>query len=396
MHSFRQSPADPAFVQDPYPAYEAMRREGDIVMWEDYGMAAAVSHEAVQAILRGRDFARLPPAGHEAPTPWDDLPAFRRLEEASMLSNEAPRHPVLRRSVVTAFTNARVQAMAPQIEALCHELIDAFPRGPFDLLSAYCTPIPVTVIAQMLGEPVALAPKLLEWSHAMVRLYTQAPQGAERAAAERASAEFAAHLTASLATKEGRADGDLAQALKAEAEAGRLSADEVLGTCVLLLNAGHEATVHAIGNAVRLLLATPDPAALASAGQVAATAEEALRLDPPLHLFTRYTQRDTEVAGHAFAKGRQVACLLGAANRDPAVFDAPAAFRPGRNAKALTSFGAGVHFCLGAPLARLEMQIALRVLFARLPGLRLAEPPAFAPTYHFHGLSRLMVTQGKA
>ncbi|WP_108259728.1 cytochrome P450 [Mangrovicoccus ximenensis] len=396
MQTFRQPPADPAFVQDPYPAYEAMRALGSIVMWEEYGMAAAVSHDAVQAILRSRDFARLPPAGHEAATPWDSLPAFRRLEEASMLSNEAPRHPVLRRSVVTAFTNARVQAMAEQIEALCHRLIDGFPDGPFDLIAAYCTPIPVTVIAEMLGEPVSLAPRLLDWSHAMVRLYTQAPGAEDSAAAERASAEFAAHLEASLAAKAARADGDLAQALKAEAEAGRLSADEVLGTCVLLLNAGHEATVHSIGNAVKLLLAEADAASLAGPEAVAASAEEALRLDPPLHLFTRYAQVATEVAGERFAPGQQVACLLGAANRDPAVFPDPAAFRPGRASKALTSFGAGVHFCLGAPLARLELQIALRVLFARCPGLALAEPPVFAPTYHFRGLGRLMVTQGTA
>ncbi|WP_172328060.1 cytochrome P450 [Mangrovicoccus sp. HB161399] len=395
MQSFRQPPTDPAFVQNPYPAYEAMRAQGGIVLWDDYGMAAAASHEAVQAILRSRDFARLPPAGHEAPPPWDALPAFRRLEEASMLSNEAPRHPVLRRSVVTAFTNARVQAMAEKIEALCHRLIDGFPDGPFDLIAAYCTPIPVTVIAEMLGEPDSLAPKLLEWSHAMVRLYTQAPTDAERAAAERASEEFAAHLEASLAAKEARPDGDLAQALKAESGAGRLSADEVLGTCVLLLNAGHEATVHAIGNAAKLMLETDDPAALAAPEAVAATAEEALRLDPPLHLFARHAQRDTEVAGHTFRTGQQVACLLGAANRDPEVFDGPAAFRPGRNAKALTSFGAGVHFCLGAPLARLEMQIALRVLFARCPGLAMAELPVYAPTYHFRGLQRLMVTQGQ-
>ncbi|WP_138465461.1 cytochrome P450 [Poseidonocella sp. HB161398] len=394
MQSFRQPPADPAFVQDPYPAYEAMRARGPVVFWEDYGMAAAVSHEAVQGILRSRDFARLPPAGMEAPAPWDTLPAFRRLEEASMLSNEAPRHPVLRRSVVTAFTNARVQAMAGRIETLCHQLVDAFPSGPFDLLAAYAVPIPVTVIAEMLGEPVALAPKLLDWSHAMVRLYTQAPSAAERAAAEAASAEFAAHLEASLDARAPRSDGDLAEALLAEEAAGRLSRDEVIGTCVLLLNAGHEATVHAIGNAVKLLLAQPGPAALAAEDTVAATAEETLRLDPALHLFTRYAQRPVEIAGCRFAPGDQVACLLGAANRDAAVFADPAAFRPGRSQKAMTSFGAGVHFCLGAPLARLELQIALRVLFARCPGLQLAEPPLYAPTYHFHGLSRLMVTQG--
>jgi len=392
MTAIAQSPKDPAFVQDPYPFYERARALGEIVDWQDYGMAAALSHRAVNDILRSRDFARLPPAGMEGPLPWDDLPAFRRLEEASMLSNEAPRHPALRRAVVTAFTSRRVEAMGVRIAMQAEALIDRFPGGEFDLIPAYAEPIPVLVIAEMLGEDPGLARQMLDWSHAMVRLYTPGTDAATRAAAECAAAEFDAHMRASLSRKTADPEGDLAQALLVEAEAGRLSLDEVVGTCVLLLNAGHEATVQATGIGVATLLARGDGRALCAPGTVTATVEEILRHDPPLHVFTRYAQCDTEVAGRRFARGEEVACLLAAANRDPAVFPDPARFDPARQTKPLTSFGAGVHFCLGAPLARLEMQIGLATLFRRCPDLRLAAPPRFADTYHFHGLERLMVT----
>lgn len=168
----------------------------------------------------------------------------------------------------------------------------------------------------------------------------------------------------------------------------------MIGTYILLLNAGHEATVHALGNGVKTLLSMgADPACLAP-DRIDLTIEELLRYDPPLHMFTRYAYEPVRIFGHSFDRGDQVALLLGAANRDPALWSDPERFDPARPIKTNTTFGGGLHFCVGAPLARLEMQIALPILFERCPDLALVAPPSYSNTYHFHGLSGLRVSAG--
>jgi unspecific monooxygenase len=147
-----------------------------------------------------------------------------------------------------------------------------------------------------------------------------------------------------------------------------------------------------LGNGVKAILECGTPPDALTAGRIEGTVEEVLRLDPPLHLFSRHVYEEVELFGHRFRRGDQVGCLLAAANRDPAVWPDPARFDPARPVQTNLAFGAGLHFCVGAPLARLELQIAPPVLFARLPGLRLAEAPAYANLYHFHGLERLCVT----
>ena len=172
-----------------------------------------------------------------------------------------------------------------------------------------------------------------------------------------------------------------------------MSEDELIATVILLLNAGHEATVHAIGNGAKIMLehGVDARSAFGSESAVAATVEELLRLDAPLHLFTRYALEDVEFAGVSLRKGEKIGLLLGAANRDPERFPDPDRFDRGRPANAHVSFGAGIHFCVGAPLARLELAVALPILFARLPRLRLAEPPRYRDAFHFHGLEALKV-----
>jgi len=171
-----------------------------------------------------------------------------------------------------------------------------------------------------------------------------------------------------------------------------LADDEIVTMAILLLNAGHEATVHSLGNGVRAILEeVPGPAA-AVALNPAGHVEEMLRYDAPLHMFTRYALEDVEVAGERFRKGDVIGLLLGSANRDPAKFAEPDAFDAGRSPNPHVSFGAGIHACVGAPLARLEMQVALRVLFERLPGMRIAEPPQVKDAWHFRGLESLRVT----
>lgn len=391
MQSLSQSPTDPAFVQDPYAFYDRARALGHLFHWTDYGMACATSAAAVGAILRDRRFGREVPAERQAPIPAR-LEPFYAVEAHSMLELEPPRHTRLRGLVLRAFTSRRIAALAPEIATLSHQLIDAFPDGPFDLLKAFATHLPVTIIARLLGVPEDRGDDLLAWSNAMVGMYqaSRTRQTEDRAA--QAAASFSAFLAAHVENRRSRpADDLITHLIAAEAEGERLSTDELISTCILLLNAGHEATVHTIGNGVKALIERRTPAAALAPDQVGATVEEILRHDPPLHLFTRWAYEDAEISGHTFRRGDQVGLLLAAANRDPALWDEPDRFDPARPVKPNHSFGAGLHFCVGAPLARLEMQVALPILFARCPRLALTEPPRYANLYHFHGLERLMV-----
>ncbi|APZ54275.1 cytochrome P450 [Salipiger abyssi] len=387
MRRFSQSPTDPGFVQDPYPFYHRMRAGGDLGYWDEYGMVCAVSHRAVQALLRDRRFGREIPAEQARPIP-EHLAPFYAIEAHSMLELEAPRHTRLRGLVLRAFTSRRIAALGPEIAALAHGLIDAFPDGPVDLLPAFCQPIPVIVIARLLGVPDAMAPQLLAWSNAMVAMYQARRSRAIEDAAAQAAADFATFLSDYIAERRRSPRDDLlSQLIAAEEQGDRLSTEELIATCVLLLNAGHEATVHTMGNGIKTLLETGHPITAESAAPVC---EEILRHDAPLHLFTRYAYETAELFGHRFARGDRLALLLGAANRDPAVYADPDRFAPTREARPHHGFGGGPHFCVGAPLAGLELQTALPILFARLPGLRLGEPPRYADLYHFHGLERLL------
>ena len=392
MHRIAQSPTDAAFVQDPYPFYERMRALGPVVWWEDYGLPCAVSFAAVNAILRDRRFGREVPPEQQSPVA-EHLRPFYEVEAHSMLELEPPRHTRLRRLVVQGFTSARIAALAPQIEALAHRLIDAFPDGAFDLLPAFARPLPVVVIARLLGIPEAATEDLLRWSNAMVAMYQAGRTRTDEDRAVCATQEFVGFLRDHISTRRRVPGNDLISELIAARDAGdRLSEDELISTCILLLNAGHEATVHSIGNGVRVLLET---GALAQAARPdnAPLVEEILRFDPPLHMFRRWAYADIEVMGHSFARGDEVACLLAAANRDPRHWDQPDRFAPDRAIKPHQAFGAGLHFCVGAPLARLELQIGFRALALRCPALHLAGEPCVADTYHFHALAHLPVAR---
>ncbi len=384
MREVAQSPTDPAFVADPYPFYARARAAGPVVFWRDYGMPVATTHAAVAAVLKDRRFGRVPLEPRATPP---RLAAFAAVEAHSLLNLEPPAHTRLRGLVLRAFTSRRVAALGPEIEALAHRLIDALPDGGCDLLPAFAERLPVIVIARLLGVPEDRAPDLLAWSHAMVAMY-QAGRGlATEHAAAAAAGAFAACIAEHIAARRAAPEDDLlSQLAHAEADGARLTDAEITGTAILLLNAGHEATVHTIGNGVQALLGTGTLGA-----EPERAAEEILRFDPPLHLFTRYAYADAEIEDTPIARGTEVGCLLASAGRDPAAHPDPDRFDPSRPPRPHLAFGAGIHFCLGAPLARLELAAALRVLAARLPMLALAAPAAWADTYHFRGLDRLDV-----
>lgn len=308
-----------------------------------------------------------------------------------MLELEPPRHTRLRGLVLRAFTSRRIAALAPEIDALTHELVDELPDEPLDLIAQVAQPLPVIIIARLLGVPESMAPDLLRWSNAMVGMYQAGRNRAMEDAAAHAAAEFSDFLRGYIAARRAWPEDDLITHLIAAEEDGQsLSTDEMIATCILLLNAGHEATVHSLGLAVKTLLEHD----LWGVPVTEALVEECLRFDPALHLFTRWAYDDIDVMGVTVPRGTQIACLLGAANRCPRHWSQPDRFDPARPPKPHAAFGAGLHFCLGAPLARLELRRALSVLATRLPRLALAAPPRLAGIYHFHGLKQLIVTRG--
>ena len=393
MQTLSQSPTDPAFVQNPYPFYDRARATGPFFHWQDYGLTCTPSAAAVNAILRDRRFGREAPPECAPPIP-DHLRPFYAVEAHSMLELEPPRHTRLRSLVLRAFTSRRIAALAPEITALSAELADALPPGEFNLLPEFAQKLPVIIIARLLGVPEEMGPDLLRWSNAMVGMYMAGRTREMEDRAVRATEDFVTFMRGYVDARRNDPRDDLITSLiAAEMDGDRLTTDELITTCILLLNAGHEATVHSIGNGVKTMLETATPPAALSPDRIEATVEELLRYDPPLHLFTRWAYEEVEVMGHTFRRGEQVGLLLAAANRDPAAWERPDLFNPQRTERPNLSFGAGLHFCVGAPLARLELQIALPILFHKLPNLRMAAPPAYADAYHFHGLKALRLRQ---
>lgn len=392
MKTLRQSPLDDAFVQDPYALYARVLQDDPVQYWEDYGMVAVFDAARVQQLLRSRSLGRAKPEDQDTSVP-PHLEAFDAVERHSMLDLEPPRHTRLRGLVLRAFTSRRIKALTPDIHAVCDDLLGQMPDDSFDLIPAYCTPLPVRIIARLLGVPEEMAPDLLRWSNTMVAMYMAKRTIETEVAANKAAAEFSAFLSGYIEQRRSDPQDDLiTHLIAAEDDGAKLSRDEMIGTCILLLNAGHEATVHSMGNAVKAVLDHQTPRKALTSDHIEGTVEEVLRYDPPLHMFTRFAYEDVDIGGHILRKGQEVALMLGSAGRDPTVIPNPDCFDPFRKASPHAAFGAGLHFCIGAPLARLELQIGLQRLFNACPALRITQPPRWAQTYHFHGLENLMVT----
>ena len=394
------------FVQNPYEIYAKLHKEAKIFYWKQLGLWCVHHFDDVNNLLRNKRFGRqiLQCATREE-LGWPEIPErlkpFYDVEQYSPLELEPPEHTRVRLMVNRAFIVRQIERLRPRIESVAHRLIDGLIDGfvanhQADLLQAYATPIPVIIIAEMLGLPVSSADKLLEWSHKMVAMYQANRDRAIEDEAVAATIAFVDFIRAQIAEKRKTPKEDLISALLKK-DAGEPSSelpseDELVTICIVLLNAGHEATVKSLGNSIKCLLQSKaDTQKLFSTSEsTILTVEELLRIDPPLHLFSRYALEDVEIMGVTFKKGDKIGLLLGAANHDPDRFSNPDDFDPRRAAQTHVTFGAGIHFCIGAPLARLEMQVALPILFQRLPNLRLSETPEYSNTYHFHGLKQLL------
>jgi cytochrome P450 len=382
----RFDPSDPVFVADPYPTYSALRRETPVQWWEPGDLWLVSRHADVSALLRDRRLGRVfvPREPRERFAPWN------LLNEHSMLEVEPPDHSRLRRLVSRDFTPRRVEGMREEIARTTAALLDAAEPvdGAIDLVPALAERLPVEVIADLLGIPHADRHVLRPWSNAIVALYelTHDEEVADRAI--EASREFTEYLRDLVARRRGSEGSDLLSALAAASdEEDRLSADEVVATAILLLNAGHEASVNVLSNGLAALL--HHPAELARLRRepslIPSAVEEFIRYDTPLSLFTRTAFTDVEVAGTTVAEGQRVGLLLGSANHDETVFIAPGDFDVGRLDNHHVGFGGGIHFCLGAPLARLELVVAVEQILERFPVLEPAGAPVRRPTFQFRG-----------
>ena len=394
------NPRDPDFFQNPYVFYDRLHATNPAFFWDEYGHWCFAGFRDVSALLRDKRFGRdiLHVATREEiglPAPQPHTAAFDLTEKYSLLNLEPPAHTRLRTLVNRAFVSRHVEQLRQRIQRLANEIIDSFEgEQSVDLIKAFAAPIPAIVIAEMIGLPAEMAPQLLNWSNRMVQMYMFGVTREVELDANQASADFMDYLRTVIAERRRQPREDLlTHMLTAEPGGDRLSDDEVMSTAILLLNAGHEATVHTTGNGVKSILESGiDPVTLfSSEAQTEATAEECLRFDAPLHMFTRYALMDLEYEGIPLRKGDVIGLMLGAANRDPRRFADANRFDPFRTDGANVSFGAGIHFCIGAPLARIELQVAFAELFRRLPRLRIAQPPRYANGYHFHGLEALVV-----
>lgn len=398
----RARPREAAFYRDPYAFYDAVHATAPAFFWEDYGHWCFAGFDTVNALLRDRRFGRqiLHLMDRESlglPPPRPHTANFDLSEKFSLLTLEPPAHTRLRKLVNRAFVSRNVEQLRERIRGLAEARIDGFiADGGTELLRSYAVPIPAIVIAEMIGLPADMAMQLVDWSNRMVAMYMYGVTPETEHDADRAAREFMDYVLAAMAERRAAPRDDLlTHMLTSEVDGEKLTDEEVVSTTILLLNAGHEATVHTTGNAVKSILESGlDPTTLfADPKQTEATVEECLRFDAPLHMFTRYALEDVTLAdGLSFKQGETIGLMLAAANRDPRRFADTNRFDPFRTDGQNVSFGAGIHFCIGAPLARIEMQESLTALFTRLPGLRLAEPSEYRNIYHFHGLEKLEVT----
>ncbi|MCI4082768.1 cytochrome P450 [Streptomyces sp. MMS21 TC-5] len=396
-------PWDAAFVADPYPAYRELREQGRAIWWEATGQWLVPHYADVSALLRDRRLGRTylhrfshEEFGREAPPPEHE--PFHVLNGNGLLDLEDPAHARVRRLVAKAFTPRTVERLVPAVQRMAGELVGRLlADGGGDLLVTVAEPLPVAVIAELLGVPEADRALLRPWSADICGMFELRPDEETARRAVRASLDFSAYLRELISERRARPGEDLISGLiAAHDEEGRLSEQEMISTCVLLLNAGHEATVNTTVNGWWALLRNPDQLAALRGGRdpekLSTAVDELMRYDTPLQMFERWVLDDIRVGDTEIPRGAEVALLFGSANRDPARFDDPDALDLVRADNPHLTFGAGIHYCLGAPLARRELEASFGALLADgIPPLRLVEEPRWRDGYVIRGLERLLV-----
>ena len=388
--------SDPAFVENPYPALKELRKVGKPVWDEGTEMFLAARYNDANAVLRTKTLGRIF-TPKEPESQWNE---FNWLHSDSLLDSEPPKHTRLRSLVGKAFSRSRIEGLRPDVERIANLLLDEAENklatsGMFDLIADYAEPLPVKVIAALLGFPDEDEHLLRPWSQSIVKMYEVSPSLAAQAEAQQAAHEFAEYVRDLMNKRKAQPGEDLISELATVEEAGeKLNAQELIATCVLLLNAGHEASVNGFGNGMVATFERPEQLELLRKnprGVADSAIEEFLRFDAPLHLFERTATADTEIGGVMVKTGQKIASLLGSANRDETIFDRADELDLTREQNPHIGFGAGIHFCLGAPLSRIEMSVSLPLLFERFPDLSLAKEPKRRPTFVLRGYESVFV-----
>ena len=388
---------DPAFVSNPYPALKELRSAGQPVWHEGMQMFLAARHVDANDVFRNKSLGRI----FTEKTPEFEWEIFNWLHADSILDSEPPKHTRLRSLVAKAFNRQKIEGMRPAVERITEQLLiaidDKVKLGQtFDLIADYAEPLPVKIIADLLGFPESEEHLLRPWSQAIVKMYEVNPSVQYQNEAKLAAKEFADYVRDLAESRKKTPGADLISDLAAVEENGeKLNMHELVATCVLLLNAGHEASVNAFGNGIVAALQRPDQAALLRANprDITNTAlEEFMRFDAPLHMFERTATADTEIGGVAVKEGQKIASLIGSANRDETVFSSPDLMDLTRDPNPHIGFGAGIHFCIGAPLARLEMSVSLPALWEKYPDMQLAGDAVRRPTFVLRGYESVAIS----
>ncbi|MDP9494997.1 MAG: cytochrome P450 [Actinomycetota bacterium] len=399
-------PYDPDFLDDPYPAYARLREETPVFYDVGWELTFVGRHEMVSSILKnregfGRDFRHRLSLDEVDPDLYrriypPQLPMWTRYIRESFIDLEPPRHTRLRRLVSKAFTRRSSEMFRPRLEEAADRILDqVLEAGSMEAISQFAAPIPLAMIAELMGIPSEDHSKLLDWSHAIVKVFDQNVTVAEGVVADRATTDFVEYLSSVLEQRRGHRGEDLISAMLDVEESGdTLTDEEIVGTSILTLNAGHEATVHAIGNGLLALASNPDQYQSLHQEEVsiASAVDELLRFDSPLQMFERWVLEETELEGHHLGAGSKVGLLFGSANHDPKVFGPDADFLDlSRTPNPHVSYGAGLHFCVGAPLATVELEAAFARLGKRVRSIELVEKSDRIRSLVFRGVETLIL-----
>ena len=388
---------NPTFVADPYEQLKELREFGKPVWHEGMQIFLAARHSDANDVFRNKSLGRI----FTDKSPAFEWETFNWLHSDSILDSEPPKHTRLRSLVAKAFNRNKIEGMRPAVERITQQLLDAIDEKvksgeSFDLIADYAEPLPVKIIADLLGFPESEEHLLRPWSQSIVKMYEVNPSQQYQIEAKKAAGEFAEYVRNLAEHRKTNPGQDLITDLAMVEENGeKLNSHELVATCVLLLNAGHEASVNAFGNGMVAALERSDQAELLRKNSRAITdtaLEEFMRFDAPLHLFERTATIDTELGGVKIEKGQKIAALIGSANRDSSVFERADEMDLTRDPNPHIGFGAGIHFCLGAPLARLEMSVSLPALWEKYPNMQLDGNPVRRPTFVLRGYESVSIS----
>jgi cytochrome P450 len=393
-------PSDPAFLEDPYPVLNRLRESARAFYDASRERWFVTRHEDVRACLRdkrlGRNFRHvMTPEEIGVPELDPRWSAFWATERWSLLWLEPPDHTRIRKLVAAAFTPRSVEALREPARQLACQLLEPLAHaGRMELLYDYAQPYSIAVICRMLGVPLDRHRDMLDWSHRIVKMYEFDVPEDNAVAANAAAAEFTEYVRGLIAERRAEPRDDMVTALvEARVDGERLTDDQIVSTVIVLLNAGHEASVNTLGNGMLAFARHPEQWQRVVDGDVATAAagEELIRYDPPLQLFERWVLTDDFAIGdQPITRGAKIALLFGSANRDPRVFADPDEFDVRReNALQHIGFGGGIHVCIGAPLARIELEASLDALRRYWPDFRLGSEPRRTGAFVIWGLQGL-------